>query len=43
MVKVDLTQKGNPVQARLLSQYGVKGVLPWSSWTAMETSARTCV
>jgi thiol:disulfide interchange protein DsbD len=26
MVKVDLTQKGNPVHTRLLSQYGVKGV-----------------
>ena len=26
MVKVDLTQKGNPVHARLLGQYGVKGV-----------------
>jgi len=26
MVKVDLTQKGNPVHQRLLSQYAVKGV-----------------
>jgi thiol:disulfide interchange protein DsbD len=26
MVKVDLTQKGNPVHTRLISQYGVKGV-----------------
>ena len=26
MVKVDLTQKGNPLHTRLLSQYGVKGV-----------------
>jgi thiol:disulfide interchange protein DsbD len=26
MVKVDLTQKGNPVHERLLGQYGVKGV-----------------
>jgi thiol:disulfide interchange protein DsbD len=26
MVKVDLTQKGNPVHVRLLSEYGVKGV-----------------
>jgi thiol:disulfide interchange protein DsbD len=26
MVKVDLTQKGNPLHARLLSEYGVKGV-----------------
>jgi thiol:disulfide interchange protein DsbD len=26
MVKVDLTQKGNPVHKRLLGQYGVKGV-----------------
>ncbi len=26
MVKVDLTQKGNPVHERLLAQYGVKGV-----------------
>jgi thiol:disulfide interchange protein DsbD len=26
MVKVDLTQKGNPVHERLLRQYGVKGV-----------------
>ena len=26
MVKVDLTQKGNPLHARLLGQYGVKGV-----------------
>jgi thioredoxin:protein disulfide reductase len=26
MVKVDLTQKGNPVNERLLAQYGVKGV-----------------
>ena len=26
MVKVDLTQKGNPLHIRLLSQYGVKGV-----------------
>ncbi len=26
MVKVDLTQKGNPVHQRLLGQYGVKGV-----------------
>ena len=26
MLKVDLTQKGNPVHARLLGQYGVKGV-----------------
>ena len=26
MVKVDLTQKGNPVYKRLLGQYGVKGV-----------------
>ena len=26
MVKVDLTQKGNPVHTRLLSQYGIKGV-----------------
>ena len=26
MVKVDLTQKGNPVHTRLLSEYGVKGV-----------------
>jgi thiol:disulfide interchange protein DsbD len=26
MVKVDLTQRGNPVHTRLLSQYGVKGV-----------------
>ena len=26
MVKIDLTQKGNPVHQRLLSQYAVKGV-----------------
>jgi thiol:disulfide interchange protein DsbD len=26
MVKIDLTQKGNPLHDRLLSQYGVKGV-----------------
>ncbi len=26
MVKVDLTQKGNPVHQRLLSKYGIKGV-----------------
>ncbi len=26
MVKVDLTQKGNPAYTRLLSQYGIKGV-----------------
>ncbi len=26
MVKVDLTQKGNPVYLRLLGQYGIKGV-----------------
>jgi thiol:disulfide interchange protein DsbD len=26
MVKVDLTQKGNPLHTRLLSQYGIKGV-----------------
>ena len=26
MVKVDLTQKGNPLHTRLLGQYGVKGV-----------------
>jgi thiol:disulfide interchange protein DsbD len=26
MIKVDLTQKGNPVHERLLDQYGVKGV-----------------
>ena len=26
MVKVDLTQKGNPLHTRLLEQYGVKGV-----------------
>ena len=26
MLKVDLTQKGNPVHQRLLSQYAVKGV-----------------
>jgi thiol:disulfide interchange protein DsbD len=26
MVKVDLTQKGNPLHERLLSEYGVKGV-----------------
>jgi thiol:disulfide interchange protein DsbD len=26
MVKVDLTQKGNPLHPRLLGQYGVKGV-----------------
>ncbi len=26
MVKVDLTQKGNPLHTRLLAQYGVKGV-----------------
>lgn len=26
MVKVDLTQKGNPLHARLLNEYGVKGV-----------------
>ena len=26
MVKVDLTQKGNPLHARLLGQYGIKGV-----------------
>jgi thiol:disulfide interchange protein DsbD len=26
MVKLDLTQKGNPVHERLLAQYGVKGV-----------------
>ena len=26
MVKVDLTQKGNPLHTRLLSQFGVKGV-----------------
>jgi thiol:disulfide interchange protein DsbD len=26
MVKVELTQKGNPLHTRLLSQYGVKGV-----------------
>ena len=26
MVKVDLTQKGNPVHQRLLSQYAIKGV-----------------
>jgi len=26
MVKVDLTQKGNPLHSRLLSEYGVKGV-----------------
>ena len=26
MVKVDLTQKGNPVHTRLLGQYGIKGV-----------------
>ena len=26
MVKVDLTQKGNPVYARLLGRYGIKGV-----------------
>jgi thioredoxin:protein disulfide reductase len=26
MVKVDLTQKGNPLHTRLLSQYSVKGV-----------------
>jgi thiol:disulfide interchange protein DsbD len=26
MIKVDLTQKGNPLHTRLLSQYGVKGV-----------------
>ena len=26
MLKVDLTQKGNPVYDRLLSQYAVKGV-----------------
>jgi len=26
MIKVDLTQKGNPVHERLLRQYGVKGV-----------------
>jgi thioredoxin:protein disulfide reductase len=26
MVKVDLTQKGNPLNTRFLSQYGVKGV-----------------
>lgn len=26
MLKVDLTQKGNPLHTRLLSQYGVKGV-----------------
>jgi thiol:disulfide interchange protein DsbD len=26
MIKIDLTQKGNPVHERLLDQYGVKGV-----------------
>ena len=26
MVKVDVTQAGNPLNERLLSQYGVKGV-----------------
>ncbi len=26
MIKVDLTQKGNPVHERLLGQYGIKGV-----------------
>ena len=26
MVKVDLTQKGNPLHTRLLSEYGIKGV-----------------
>jgi thiol:disulfide interchange protein DsbD len=26
MLKVDLTQKGNPVHQRLLSQYAIKGV-----------------
>ncbi len=26
MIKVDLTQKGNPVHARLLGRYGIKGV-----------------
>jgi thioredoxin:protein disulfide reductase len=26
MIKVDLTQKGNPLYLRLLSQYGIKGV-----------------
>jgi thioredoxin:protein disulfide reductase len=26
MIKVDLTQKGNPVNERLLGQYGIKGV-----------------